>query len=120
MLPRVDTPPISYEQFTATFEQWLTNLVDILNISLTQIEAFIQNIITAQTANIGGGGAGPIDVAVVGLTADSIVTANIVSSSNAVSILTILPGIDKFSVTFSANPGASAILSYTAYIQPTN
>lgn len=89
--------------------RWISNLTDVLN-----------NIILNQTADrsldIGGLGAGPIDVPVLGLTANSIVTASIVSSTNTVSIAKVTPGIDKFSITFTADPGASVIISYNAFI----
>ena len=116
VLIRLDTPPMQDEAFHPDFKRWLAVIVDNLNEVLEQLENETSNNIAAQTANIGGAGAGPIDVAVPGLTAASVVTASIVSSSNPVSIIAVLPGVDKFSVTFSANPGASAIISYVAYI----
>lgn len=74
------------------------------------------NIKAALTGNIGGGGAGPIDVTVAGMTAASVVVAALASSSNAVQVQTVLPGTGKFSVTFTGDPGASAILNYVAFI----
>ncbi len=74
------------------------------------------NIKAAHSADIGGGGAGPIDVAVSGLTSSSVVVASILSSSNAVSIAKVLPGTDKFSITFSADPGAACVLNYVAFV----
>lgn len=74
------------------------------------------NIIAAQSADIGGGGAGPIDVTVTGLTAASVVTASILSSTNVVSVAKVLPGTDKFSITFDADPGAACVLNYVAFV----
>lgn len=72
----------------------------------------------AQSGNIGGAGAGPVDIAISGVTSTSIAKVSIVSSSNAVSIETVVPGTDKISVTFSGDPGASAIVSYIVYLLP--
>ncbi len=69
-----------------------------------------------RTANIGGGGAGPINVPVVGLTTNSIVVASIESSSNPVSVIVCDAVVNAFNITFSADPGASCIISYIAYI----
>jgi hypothetical protein len=75
----------------------------------TQVKAAI-------TGNIGGAGAGPITVTVAGMTAASPVVATLASSSNAVSVLVAVAGSGGFNVTFSGDPGASAILNYVAYI----
>jgi hypothetical protein len=81
--------------------------------SAVQLKA---NIKAGQSADIGGAGAGPIDIAVVGATAASVAVATVLSSSNAVSILTVVPGVDKISVTFSADPGAAAVVNYVVFI----
>ncbi len=70
----------------------------------------------AQSADIGGAGAGPIDIAVTGATSASVAVATVLSSSNAVSILKVVPGTAKISVTFSGDPGAAAIVNYIVYI----
>lgn len=74
------------------------------------------NIIAATTGNIGGAGAGPITVPVAALTAASVVVATLVSSSNAVQVQTCIAGAGSFDVTFSGDPGASAILNYVAFV----
>ena len=74
------------------------------------------HIIAQQSADIGGAGAGPHDITVTGATATSVAVATVVSSTNAVEVLKVLPGVDKISVTFSADPGASAIISYIVFI----
>lgn len=73
-------------------------------------------VVAQQSANIGGAGAGPIDIAVTGATAASVAVATVLSSSNAVSILNVVPGAAKISVTFSGDPGASAIINYIVYL----
>jgi hypothetical protein len=73
-------------------------------------------VVAQQSADIGGAGAGPIDIAVTGATAASVAVATVLSSSNAVSILKVVPGSAKISVTFSGDPGASAIINYIVYI----
>jgi len=74
------------------------------------------NIKAATTANIGGGGAGPISVVVAGLTAASVVVGTIESSSNAVQVQTITATATGFDVTFTGDPGASCLLNYVAFI----
>lgn len=70
----------------------------------------------ATTANIGGAGAGPISVAVSGLTTSSIVVANIATSSNAVSVIKCIATNTGFDITFSADPGATCTVNYVAYL----
>ena len=74
------------------------------------------NIKAATTANIGGAGAGPISVVVAGLTAASVVVATVESSSNPVSVIACTATATGFDVTFSADPGASCLLNYVAFI----
>lgn len=76
----------------------------------------ISQIKAAQTANIGGAGAGPISVAVTGVTSASVIVASIVSSSNVVSVAKVAPGSAAFDITFSGDPGAACVVSYVAYI----
>ena len=74
------------------------------------------NIKAATTANIGGAGAGPITVAVTGMTASSVVVATIATSSNPVSVVKAVAGSAGFNVTFSGDPGATCTLNYVAFI----
>lgn len=74
------------------------------------------NIKAAQSANIGGGGVGPINITVTGATSSSVAVATVLSSSNAVSILKVAAGTNLIAVTFSADPGASAIINYVVFI----
>lgn len=70
----------------------------------------------AATADIGGAGAGPISVVVAGLTASSIITATIASSSNAVGVAKCIGTATGFDITFTADPGAACVVNYVAYI----
>lgn len=74
------------------------------------------NILAARTANIGGGGAGPISVVVAGLTAASIVTGSIQASTNTVSVSKITATATGFDILFSADPGATCTVNYVAFI----
>lgn len=74
------------------------------------------NIKAATTANIGGAGAGPITVAVTGMTSSSVVVATIATSSNPASVIKAVAGSAGFNVTFSADPGATCTLNYVAFI----
>lgn len=82
-------------------------------LSAVQLKAGIK---AATTANIGGGGAGPISVAVTGLTAASVVVGTIESSTNPVQVQTITATATGFDVVFSGDPGASCLLNYIAFI----
>lgn len=74
------------------------------------------NIKANRTANIGGAGAGPISVAVAGMTAASIITANIQASSNVVSVSKVTATSTGFDILFSADPGATATVNYITFI----
>lgn len=74
------------------------------------------NIIADRTADIGGGGAGPISVAVAGLTAASIVNANINTSTNTVSVAKVTATATGFDILFDGDPGAACEVNYIAFI----
>jgi hypothetical protein len=74
------------------------------------------NIKAVRSADIGGGGAGPITITQAGVVATSVIVANIVSSSNTVSITKVTPGTGNFTVLFSGDPGAACILNYIVFI----
>lgn len=74
------------------------------------------NIIAATTADIGGGGAGPISVAVAGLTTASVVVATIESSSNAVQVQTVTATATGFDIVFSGDPGAACLVNFVAFV----
>lgn len=74
------------------------------------------NIKANRTANIGGGGAGPISVVVAGVTAASIITGSIQASSNPASIQKITATATGFDILFSADPGATCTVNYVAFV----
>jgi len=96
-------------------KQWLSNVVDIINASFSTVQNSFGLLITAQGINVGGMGASAI-VTVVGLTTTGFVNANIVSTTNTgISISSITPAVNQFTINFSADPGASAIIYYQAF-----
>lgn len=74
------------------------------------------NIKAASTADIGGGGAGPISVVVAGLTAASKIVATIASSSNAVAVAKCIATATGFDITFTGDPGAACVVNYVAFV----
>ena len=74
------------------------------------------NLKAARTSNIGGGGAGPISVVVAGLTAASILNADINTSSNTVSVAKVTATATGFDILFSADPGATCLVDYQAFV----
>lgn len=74
------------------------------------------NIKAAVTANIGGGGAGPISVAVAGMTSASVIVGSIATSSNSVSIDKMVATSTGFNILFSGDPGATCTVNYVAFI----
>lgn len=113
-LPRLD-PPTNYKDLSDPVVLFLAEIVDQFNEAMTKLDGLIE----AKGIDIGGAGAGPITVSVVGLTATGTVNVALISSSNPVTILTVTPGLNSFTITFSADPGASAIIVYQAYtLQP--
>lgn len=117
-LPNLD-PAIGTDELAKLYNPfviWLSDIVDILNQDIDTIENLFNNfLITAQSVDIGGGGAGPIAVSVPGLTTSGVVNVTLLSSSNPVTITNVIISANQFTVTFSADPGASAIIKYVAY-----
>lgn len=111
----LDPPDLDQTQFGPDAKRWLSNIVDIINASFISLNGFTNGLITAAGINVGGAGAGPIFVPVIGLTPAGFVNANIISSSNLVTITSIVPGINGFNITFSADPGVSDIIVYQAF-----
>ena len=107
--PSFDTPSIEGNDLPPDLNRWFSHVAD-------QINATLGGIVADRTENIGGAGAGPISVAVPGFTAGTIVTANIQSSSNAVTIQKVTATSTGFDILFSCDPGASAIVNYIAFI----
>ena len=74
------------------------------------------NIIANSTADIGGGGAGPISVVVANLTAASKIVATIASSSNVVAVAKCIATATGFDITFTGDPGAACVVNYVAFV----
>lgn len=75
------------------------------------------NIIAQVSANIANGAGASSAVSVPGMTTSSVVLADVISSSNGISLTTINRGTGSFTVT-SADPGASLIISYVVFLTP--
>ena len=112
----LDTPDVEQTEFGPDMKRWLSNIVDIINDDLILLNNAFANLITSNGIDVGGGGAGPLVVSVIGLTPSGFVNATLISSSNPTSIASIVPGTNQFSITFTADPGASAIIVYQAFI----
>lgn len=114
----LDAPILTQTNFGPDQQRWLSNMVDIINASFMILNSTFNNLITAQGINIGGSGAGPITVSVIGLTATGFVAPQIISTTNPnITIANVVPGLNSFAITFSADPGASAIIKYLAFTQ---
>lgn len=111
----VDTPILQETNFGPNAQQWLTSLVDIINASFITLNQAFATLLAVGQTNIGGGGAGPITVPVTGLMATNYVSVTLVSSSNTVTIASVVAGAGSFDITFSGDPGASAIIVYQAF-----
>ena len=83
---------------------------------LTSAVQLAANIKAARTADIGGGGAGPISVVVAGLTAASIVVASIQTSSNIVAVAKVTATATGFDILFDGDPGAACTVNYVAFV----
>lgn len=71
-------------------------------------------IFSGVTADIGGGGAGPISVAVAGMSAASAVVATIASSTNTVAVAKCISTATGFDITFDGDPGAACVVNFVA------
>ena len=112
----LDTPILEQTNFSPDMQRWLGNIVDIINANFTTLMQSFSNIITAQGIDVGGSGAGPINVTVTGLTPSGYVNATLISTTNPnISIANVVSGTNQFAITFSGDPGASAIIVYTAF-----
>ena len=114
----LDPPDIEQTQFGPDMNRWLSNVVDIINADFSILDDSFNNLISATGIDIGGGGAGPIIVPVIGLTPQGFVNVSLISTTNTgVSILDVTPGTNSFSVSFTSDPGASAIIVYQAFMK---
>ncbi len=115
-LEKIDTPDIDQTNFGPNMDRWLANTTDILNNDLTMLNTAFSAVFAIGKEDIGGGGAGPISVTVAGLEPSNYVGVTLFSSSNGVKITTVTVGSGSFSVEFSADPGASAIIAWQAFV----
>lgn len=115
-LQAVDTPMLEETNWGPNASQWLTTLVDIINAAFSQLNSAFAGLLAVGQIDVGGGGAGPINVVVTGLMASNFVNVTLVSSTNSVTIASVVPGAGSFNITFSGDPGASAIIVYQAFV----
>lgn len=113
-LPNVDTSQ-NNDGLNALFVQWLSTTVDVLNQCIDTIDNALNNLFAVGTATVGGSGAGPYTVTVIGLASGNYVQAAILSSTNSVTINSIVAGSGSFTITFSGDPGAGSLIKYSAY-----
>lgn len=108
----IDVPDVDQTQFGPDMKRWLANLVDTLNNNFDTISQALA-ITSADVSNTPS----PIStVSVPGMLSSGTVTVNLLSSTNPVKVATVVPGTNQFTVTFSADPGAHAIIQYSAYV----
>lgn len=112
-LEKMTPAPLEADRFSDEFTSWLALLVDTLNETIGKIQSSLTNIKINATADIGGGGAGPISVAVSGLTAASPIVATIASSTNTVAVAKCIGTATGFDITFTGDPGAACVVNYS-------
>ena len=106
----VDTPPIQGSKLPSDLERWFATLTDQLN-------SFFGNIIAEQSADLGGQGAS-FAVTLNGISANSVVIPVIKSSTNPVSVQSVVSSDNQFTLTLSGDPGASLFIKYVAFRAP--
>lgn len=115
-LELLDQPMLEQTQFGDDMKRWLANVVDTLNDDLETLNNTIEFLIQASGYNIPGGMTS-FSVPVIGLTSSGFVTAKIVSTTTPdVTIVSVTPALNAFTITFSADPLASVIV-YKAFME---
>lgn len=94
----------------------IANIPVYKDINGTLVDSGAAIISGVSTAWGGGGTTNPYTVN--GLTSASAATANIVTSTNNVSITKVIVGHDQLTIDFSADPGANTTVSYIATTNP--
>lgn len=112
----LDPPVLDQTQFGPDMDRWITNIVDIINASFSTLNQAFSTLLAVGQTNVGSSGIGPISVTVTGLMSNNYVSVTLVSSSNPTTISSVVAGSGSFSITFSADPGASAIIVYQAFV----
>lgn len=111
----LDSPVLEETDFGPNMDRWLSNIVDIINANFSSLNNAFNTIIAVGQIDVGGSGAGPIAVAVPGLQVGNYVNVTLISSSNPVTISDVTVVLNGFNITFSGDPGASAIITYQAF-----
>lgn len=112
----VDTPLLDQTNFGPDMKRWLTTLIDILNTNFNLLTEAFTNIIAVGAIDIGGSGAGPITVSVTGLIPSDFVNVSLISTTNpGITITNVTAGTNDFMITFSGDPGTSAMIVYQAF-----
>lgn len=113
----LDTPILEQTQFGEDMQRWLADLIDSLNSSISAIGNGFANLLGVGQSNVGGAGA-VVVVPLTGILPSNYVAVRIISTTNAnINITSVAAGTNDFTVTFSADPGASAIIVYQAYTE---
>lgn len=115
----VDTPIEEQTNFGPDMKRWLTTTTDIINTNFLILNQAITQLVAVGQTDVGGAGAGPLTVTVPGMLSTNFVNVTLISSSNPVTITNVTPGNGSFTVTFSGDPGASAVINYQVFtVQP--
>lgn len=114
----LDSPMLEQTNFGDDMNRWLTDVVDIINSSFSVLDDSFNKLITASGIDAGGTWPLGFTVPVIGLTSAGFVNVSLISSSNPnVEILSVVPGLNSFDITFTLDPGPSAIIVYQAFMQ---
>lgn len=118
----LDSPILEQTSFGPDMKNWISNTVDILNDEISSVITVVNiinnlfnNLMATGTIDAGGTFPIPFNVPILGLTPSGFVIAKLLSSTNPTTLLSVVPGVNQFTVTFSADPGASAIISYSVF-----
>ncbi len=86
------------------------------NVTLAKLAAGItpSHIVKYAGTSAYGGGGTSVAIAVAGVAATDLVFAQIQASTNAVSVVKVVPTLDTVTVHFSADPGAATTVQYQA------
>lgn len=96
---------------------WLSDIVDVLNQDIDTLENALAYMMAVSTVTLPHTWPTANTVLVSNLPATGFVTAEIISTTNKVTISRIVVSAGQFDITFNKDPGATAIIKYTAYIK---
>ena len=106
----IDTPQIQNNDLPPDLNKWFANATD-------QINTMFGNLV-GDRVDVGNNGAAPPTVSVLGMTAESVITADIQSSTNVVQIVTVTAVAGGFDIVFDGDPGLNCVVNYQVSIQP--